>query len=119
MWNGELNPMLGKIPEIREIDAYLRDVTFQRRLLGCDPDEVRDCLAEVARRYKAVAASLLPQQGQDWQLQELRERIAQLERENSGLREWARWYEQENAALRAENTALRAAQAQGGLVYYN
>jgi len=119
MWNGELNPQLEKIPEIREIDAYLRDVTFGRRLLGCDSDDVRDCLAEVARKYKFIIASLLPQQGQDWQLQDLRERLAQLERENSGLREWAGWYERENAALRAENEALQAALAQGGLVYYN
>ncbi|MCL2107184.1 MAG: hypothetical protein FWH26_09060 [Oscillospiraceae bacterium] len=107
MWNGEWNPQLGKLPEIREIDAYLQDITFGRRLFGCDPDSVQDCFAEVTRRYKAIIASLLSRQGQEWQVQDLRERLAQLEKENSRLREWARWHEQTGAALRAENERLR------------
>jgi hypothetical protein len=123
MWNGELNPQLGRIPEIREIDEYLRGMTFERKLFGCDLGDVQDCFAEVARRYKFIIASLLPQQGQDWQLQDLRERLAQAEQENMqlnrALQEWSRWYEGGYAALQAENEQLRqelAALAQRG--YY-
>jgi septal ring factor EnvC (AmiA/AmiB activator) len=111
MWNGELNPQLRRIPEIRKIDEYLRGMTFERRLFGCDLDDVQDCLTEVGRRYKAVIASLLPQQGQAWQQQELRGKLAQLEQENmalnNGFQEWTQWYEQANKTLQAENERLR------------
>ena len=118
MWNGEWNPQLAKIPEIREIDAHLRDMSFRRKLLGCDPDDVRECVAELTRRYKGVIASLLTEQGQEWQTQGLRERLAQLEQENarlnSAFQEWVQWYAQANAALQAENGQLRGLAAGWG-----
>jgi hypothetical protein len=102
-----MHPQLGGIPEIREIDVYLRNMTFKRKLFGWDPGEVQDCFAEVTRRYKAIAASLLAQQGQAWKMQGLQTRLGQLEQENAALQEWAHWYEQANTALRAENEQQR------------
>ena len=98
--NNELNHQLGRISEIRQIDEYLRGMTFGRRLFGCDLDDVQDCLAEVGRRYKSIVASLLSQQGQVRQMQELQERLAQKS-------EWVQWYERENTGLRAANEQLR------------
>jgi hypothetical protein len=106
MLDGSLYPQLGGIPEIREIDVYLRNMTFKRKLFGWDPGEVQDCFAEVMRRYRAIVASLIPQQEQAWQIQEFQARLAQVLQENAALQEWGHWYEQANAALGAENEQL-------------
>ena len=123
IWNGEFNPRLENISEIREIDAYQRGVTFQRRLLGCDPDEVEDCLAEVSKRYKEIVASLISLPGQDLLIQDLRMDLDRVTAELEALYDWNRRFQQtssdlykENDRLQQENAALRAAWAQGG--YY-
>ena len=77
-WNNEINPQLGNIAGIREIDTYLQDLTFRRKLLGCDLKEVQECLSEVSRQYKAIIASLLSLQRQDEQIQVLQAGFARL-----------------------------------------
>jgi len=120
-WNSELYPQLGNIAGIQEIDTYLRAITFRRRLLGCDLEEVQECLSEVSRQYKAIIASLLSLQGQDEQIQALQAGFARLSQENAALGEWGKWFEQahasllaENGRLRQENLALQAERAQRG-----
>jgi len=122
-WNSELNPQLGNIAGIREIDAYLRDMTFRRKLLGCDLEEVQACISEVSRQYKAIIASLLSLRGQDEQIQALQSGFVRLSQENAALCEWGKWFEQahasllrENEWLRQENMALHAERTQSG--YY-
>jgi len=107
MWNGELNPRLEYISGIRGIDAYLREMTFRRKLLGCDPGEVQDFIAEVSRQYKAVIASLLSGQDQDALVQNLQASLVRVSQENAALGEWNKWYEQAYASLLTENELLR------------
>jgi len=118
MWNGGHNPQLENIADIQEIKAYLRDITFGRKFLGCDLDEVETCLTEVSRRYDKIIASLLSRQGPD-----LQARLEQQAQEIAALKEKNLWFEQanaalwvENAQLSQENMAMCAALAQGG--YY-
>ena len=121
VWNKELLPQLENFTEIRDVEAYLRGVTFGRKLLGCDPDEVQECLSEVSRQYKLIIASLLSRQGQDAQIQDLQESLARMSQENAAQGEWIRWYEQANAALLADNELLRqenAAPHAGRIQYY-
>ena len=115
MWNGGPNPRLENIAEIQEIKAYLRDMAFGRKVLGCDPDEVEACLSEVSRKYEKLIASLLSRQGPDMQAH-----FDQMAQEIAALKERNLWFEQanaslwvENAQLTQENMALRAGQTQG------
>ena len=124
MWNNERYPLVGNIAGVREIDAYLRNAVFWRKLLGSDPDEVQEFLAEVSKRYKAIIASLLTLQAPDAQTLDLHAELCQMAQENAGLAEWVAWLKQENASLSAENerlqqenAALCAERAQRGTYY--
>jgi len=106
-WNGETDPQLGNIAGIREIDAYLRNITFGRKLFGCDPEEVQEFLSEISQQYKAIIASLLSRQGRDEQVQQLEASLTRVSQENAALCEWNAGFEQANASLLTENEQLR------------
>ena len=95
------------ISGIREADAYLRNATFRRKLLGCDFDEVQECLWEGSKRYKAIIASLLSRQDQAAQIKDLQANLVRMSQENVALYEWGEWYERASASLLAENERLR------------
>lgn len=137
-WNNVLNPQLENIADIRDVEAYLRNMTFQRRFLGYDAEEVQDCLAEVSRQYRRVIASLLSQQGQDTLAQDLQVNLDRMRAESEALYDWNKRFQQtssmlfrendrllqENAAqgewiiwYEQENAALRAALSPGGYYY--
>jgi len=107
MWNGEINPRLENISGIRETDAYLRSATFRRKLLGCDLDEVQECLWEISRQYKAIIASLLSVKDQEARIKDLQASLVRISQENVALYEWGEWYERAGASLLAENERLR------------
>ena len=116
MWRGEKDPQLMKIPGIQEIEAYLSNATFRRKLLGCDPDEVDDCLSKVSREYEAIVASLLSSPGQDALILDLRMNLDRVTAELEALYDWNRRFQQtsselfkENDRLQQENAALRTA----------
>jgi len=125
-WNNQLNPQLENIAGIREIDAYLRDTSFQSKFCGYNPEDVRECLAEVSKRYKTIIASLLSLQGQgkDALIQDLQANLDRVTAESEALYDWNRRFQQtsstllaENDRLQQENAALRAALVQSGYYY--
>jgi len=118
---GEPNPQLQNIAEIREIDIRLRDIEFKRRLCGYDPNEVQDCFTDIARRYKSVIALLLSQQGQDWQMQEMRDQVERMSYEYESLndhcqrlRQWCEYWQTENERLRQQAAMLHSELVQRG-----
>ena len=123
-WNNQLNPQLENIAGIRDVDAFLRDKSFQSKFRGYDPEEVQACLAEVSRQYKIIIASLLSQEGQSELIQDLQANLDRLRAESEALYDWNKRFQQtssalfvENNRLQQENDALRTALMSGGYHY--
>ena len=83
----ELNSNLRHMPEIQNIAAYLREMTFRHKAFGgCDEESVLDHISNVTLQYEAVLSMLLTRGDQAArQVAALQSALAQAEQDGTVL----------------------------------